>query len=57
MQAFNENAQNIFGRRHFDGSAFCKALPAFAFLTIETREHNSFVSLIDRWFNPTVFST
>jgi hypothetical protein len=36
MQAFNENAQNIFGRRHFDGSAFCKALPAFAFLTIET---------------------
>jgi hypothetical protein len=28
--------------------AFCKALPAFAFLTIETREHNSFVSLIDR---------
>jgi len=37
--------------------AFCKALPAFAFLTIETREHNSFLSLIDRWFNPTVFST
>jgi len=57
MQAFDENAQNTFGRRHFGNISFLQSQTRVCFLTKEMREQNSFKLVIARWFNPTVFST